>query len=65
MGKDEINWGIFSGECLLPFTIRSTKKECIADRVNYLSKQEIFGFDNKLLAHESCRKLIINEFKKD
>jgi len=56
MGKNEICWAIFSGITMLPFTMRSTKKQCISSHL----------FDRgaeKLRDHESCRKVVVNEFK--
>lgn len=72
MGNNEIYWGIFSGKVLLPFTVRSTRGQCISDRQKYLNSKiegtTIHGvyFDafmgNKLLKDESCRKIVINEW---
>ena len=61
MRKNEINWAIFSGKCLLPFTIRSTKNQCIRE---YL-RDRIFRNKNgiRLLKSESCKKVVINEWK--
>jgi hypothetical protein len=55
MSKNEICWAIFSGVTLLPFTIRTTKKQCISNFLFDRSK-------DKLGDHESCRKVVINEF---
>jgi hypothetical protein len=46
-------WAIFSGKTLLPFTIRTTKKQCISDRK--------FNVSRELLDHESCRKVLVTE----
>jgi len=57
MSKNEIHWAIFSGKTLLPFTIRTTRKQCIFD--------ELFnkGWD-ELPPWLTCRKVVINAFKK-
>ncbi len=59
MGKNEICWGIFNGKILLPFTIRTTKKQCIAEHVRDRRT------DRKLGSHESCKKVVINEYIKE
>lgn len=55
MGKNEINWAIFSGKTLLPFTIRRTRKQCLRD---FLFKRARYRLDD----HESCKKVVINEY---
>ena len=55
MGKNEIHWAIFSGKAMLPFTIRTTKSQCIK---NYLYDR---GREN-LRDSESCKKVVINEY---
>ncbi len=58
MGKNELCWAIFSGVTLLPFTIRTTKKQCI----------QSYCFDRgieSLRGIESCKKVVINEYSKD
>lgn len=49
----KIYWAIFSGKTLLPFTIRTTKKQCISDH-EYNTKRS-------LLNHESCLKVSVEK----
>lgn len=56
MGKNEIHWAIFSGKAMLPFTIRTTKNQCLS---NYLHDR---NGRHDLLPCESCKKVVINEF---
>jgi hypothetical protein len=58
MGKNEIHWAIFSGKTMLPYTIRTTKKQCIQSHL----------FDRgleKLRDCESCKKVVVNEYHKE
>ena len=57
MRKNEICWAMFSGGTMLPFTIRSTKKQCVNDRL-----VDMVWFD--LPNHETCRKVVVNEYIK-
>ncbi len=58
MGKNEIHWAIFSGVTMLPFTIRTTKRQCITDHIRDRKK---IG----LSRHEECKKVVVNEYKKE
>lgn len=58
MGKNEICWAIFNGVVLLPFTIRTTRKQCIQNRLFDLGIETLRG-------HESCEKVVINKWSKE
>jgi len=60
MGKNEICWAIFSGEMLLPFSIRPTRRQCIID---YTIERGSWEFLQK--SGCSCRKIVINEYEKE
>ena len=60
MGKNEICWAVFSGRVMLPFSIRTTKSQCIND---YLYWRDIPS-NGVLPEFYTCRKVVINEFKK-
>lgn len=57
MGKNEIYWAIFTGKMMLPFTIRTTRCQCLSDFKRDRSSRS-------MLDHESCKKVVINEFVK-
>ena len=64
MDKNEICWAIFSGEVMLPFTIRHTKTQCIYDRNRSYGENSLRPPKNgRLIKIETCRKVVINEFK--
>ena len=56
MGKNEIYWAIFKKELLQARSIRRTKKECLNNH-RYTH--------GGLWCGESCRKVMINEYKKE
>jgi hypothetical protein len=62
MRKNEINWAVFSGKILLPFTIRSTKKQCIFDYLN--GRGSATRHERPFTKSETCKKIVINEYTK-
>lgn len=48
-------WAVFSGKLMLPFTIRTTKKQCIADHER--------DYGRAMKDHESVKKVKIEVYK--
>lgn len=63
MRKNNICWAIFSDKLMLPFTIRTTRRECITEHL--LDKPRHGSYRLKLLSYETCKKIIINEWGKE
>ena len=59
MGKNEIHWAVFSGKALLPFSIRSTKKQCVQDFCR--NRSSILWQEMQGRGYE-CKKVIVNEY---
>ena len=58
MGKNEIYWAMFENEILVHTSIRRSENKCRRDF--YENLKVIIDEENN---NESCRKIIINEFK--
>ena len=60
MGKNEICWAIFSGKTMLPFTIRTTKSQCV---YYYVEIGEWLIWQEYEEHGYSCKKVVINDYE--